>query len=796
VSLSASPAPKIKILLALALGLLALLAIGAGGTEAAEAGAGAGTNGSSEALLLAQVVVLVVAGRGLGELMQRIGQPSIIGEIVAGMLLGPTVLGQIWPQAQQALFPPSPEQAALLTGISQIGILFLLLLAGMETDLGLAIKLRRKAAVVSASGISVPFACGFGLGLVLPQALLPDPAERLVTALFLGTALSISSLKIVATVVREMNFMRRTIGQLIVASAVIDDTVGWVIIALTFSLATSGSINLMVGLSVVATLMFLALSFTLGRRAVFEIIRWTNDNLRSEVPVVTAIISIMGVMALITHAIGVQTVLGAFVAGILVGESPILTRRIDEQLRGLTTALFMPIFFGLTGLHTDLRVLADPVTLLATVALVVIASLGKFGGAFLGARINNMTLTEALALGFGMNARGSTEVIVASIGLSVGVIDQRLFSMIVAMAVITTLAMPPTLRWALKRIPMRPDEKDRLDREDFEAQSFVGRLERMLIALDDSASARLASLVAGSFAGLRQMPVTVLDVNGEPGQRRRRPRAPNGDGAAEDAPPPESSRAQELAQRIRLFARQAAEAGQTDEDAPAPADLHVGQAGERDSVVDAVAAESEKGHDLFFIGIEPVAGAEHGFSGEIETMIDAFTGATAIVSARGRLRRRAETGLKVLVPVNGDALSTRALEFACVVARAQGARLTALFLHEMPTRRAWSGRRLPRSDETAVFDNIARIAEHYGVEAETASAEASAPAILAAARQGRHNLVIIGVGARADERLSFGPLPDALLETSDRSLVFFMASDVSARTRPPRDERAGAAASN
>ena len=169
-------------------------------------------------------------------------------------------------------------------------------------------------------------------------------------SLFLGTALSISSVKIVAVVVREMNFMRRNVGQIIVATAVIDDTIGWIIIAIIFSLASRGSLDIFsVGQAVLGTLVFLAVSFTIGRRLVFQLIRWANDHLVSSAAVITVILLLMSGMALITHLIGVHTVLGAFVAGVLVGESPILTRQIDERLRGLITSLFMPVFFGLAG---------------------------------------------------------------------------------------------------------------------------------------------------------------------------------------------------------------------------------------------------------------------------------------------------------------------------------------------------------------------------------------------------------------------------------------------------------------
>ncbi len=315
----------------------------------------------SEALFLAQIVLLLLVGRLIGEVMRRIGQPAVIGQLMAGILLGPSVFGAIWPEAQRTVFTANPQQQSMIDAVSQLGILMLLLLTGMETDLRLVKKARRAAISTSAAEIILPFACGFALGELLPAALLPKPDQRIITSLFLGTALSIASVKIVATVVREMNFMRRDVGITLIASAIIDDTVGWIIVAIISGLAVHGEVDaLTLSQSVLGTAIFLAVSFTLGRRLVFSIIRWTNDSFVSEMPVVTAILVIMGTMALTTDLIGINPVLGAFVAGILVGKSPILTRHIDEQLRGLVTALFMPIFFSLAGLHTDLTILRDP----------------------------------------------------------------------------------------------------------------------------------------------------------------------------------------------------------------------------------------------------------------------------------------------------------------------------------------------------------------------------------------------------------------------------------------------------
>jgi len=738
-------------------------------TPVAPASAAGVGQGPSESLFLVQVLLLVVLGRLLGEAMVRIGQPSVMGQIIGGILLGPSVLGVAWPDGGKLLFPDMPEQRAMLDGLAQLGILFMLLLAGMETDLALAVRLRRAALGVSLTGIVVPFACGFALGQMMPADLLPHPEARLVASLFLGTALSISSVKIVASVVREMDFMRRNIGQLIVASAIIDDTVGWVIIAITFSIATHGSVDLTtVGRSILGTLAFLAFSFTVGRRIVFALIRWTNDNFRSDLPVLSAIIAIMGGMAAITHAIGVHTVLGGFVAGILVGQSPILTRQIDEQLRALTTALFMPVFFGLTGLHSDLTVLGNGETLALAAALILIASIGKFGGAFVGARFGGFTRPEALALGCGMNARGSTEVIVASIGLSVGVLDQRLFSVIVAMAVVTTMAMPPTLRWALARLPMREDERERLEREAYEDESYIAGFERLLLAVDRSASSELAARLSGLFAGSRKTPVSVLDVvaDGEGVQPGRIEKIP-------------AEQAEVLAETVRSAAAEAstAIAPQNEQEAAVEQEIHVGIKQRDDELSKVLADTAAKGHDLLFVGVEPTVGPSGGFDARIDAMAKAFGGTTAIVSARGYRLPEQDKDLRILVPFSGTERSVRAAEFAFLIAQATGCVVTVLSVRDPQAARRLARVSDPAGPQEAAFEAVRRAADHYGVETQTIVQEGQVPeiSILRQARRGRYNLIILGVSRRAGERLSFGPIADTLLETSDRSFVFFVA---------------------
>jgi len=706
----------------------------------------------SELLFVTELMLLMLVGRLLGEAMLRIKQPAVMGQLIAGLLLGPSVLGALFPDFQHALFPAAAEQKAMINAVAQFGILMLLLLTGMETDLKLVRATGRAAASASLAGIALPFICGVALGLALPDSMLPDPGKRLITALFLGTALSIASVKIVATVIREMNFMRRTVGQVILASAIIDDTVGWMIVAVIFSLALQGHIDAWsVSKSVLGTLFFMAASLTLGRRAVFFVIRWVNDNFVSDFAVITAILLIMGAMATITDLIGVHTVLGAFVAGILVGESPILTKHIDEQLRGLIIAFFMPVFFGTAGLSADLTILKDPALLALTLGLILIASIGKFGGAFLGGELGGLSARESLALGTGMNARGSTEVIVATIGLSMGALNENLFTMIVAMAIITTMAMPPTLRWALARLPLSRPEKQRLEREEMEAKGFVPNLERLLLAVDGSANGKFATRIGGMIAGTKGMPTTLMHIRTD---------RKSGKAAAEA----HKELAKEAGQTVKEIAGQV---DSTPTERPQTSVTTIVQAAAKP---EAVAAEAEKGYGLMIIGLEKTVARGHEFHDDVAALAAGFDGPIAVVDARDRHLKEPLAGrLSILAPVNGTETSRRAAEVAIVLARASGCPLTALYVAP-----GSKNKKRSRQYEEAILKDIVALAETYDVTLHTAVRADIAPddAILKETARRRHNLVVLGAGRRRGEQLFFGDTAAALLEKSEKSLLF------------------------
>ena len=729
--------------------LLATAAIAAGSTSAEGGGI---ASGSKEAILVAQVALLMLVGRGLGEIMQRYGQPAVIGQLLAGLILGPSLFGWIWPEAHDLIFPKSAEQKALITGLANMGVMMLLLLTGMETDLKLVKKIGTPAFAITATGVTVPFACGFGLGVLLPSSLLPNPNERLIAALFLGTALSISSIKIVAMVVREMNFMRRNLGQIIVASSILEDTTGWVIVSVTLGIAGAGALSMgALSKTIIGTAIFLTLAYTVGRKLVFWLIRWVNDTFVSDYGVVTAILIVMCGLALVTQGLGVNTVLGSFVAGVLVGESPILSRHIEDQLRGFITAFMMPVFFGLSGLSADLTILKDPTLAMLTIGLVAIASVGKFGGAFIGAELSGLNRREALAVGCGMNARGSTEVIVATIGLTMGALSQNLYTMIVTMAVITTMAMPPMLRWALQRVPISDDEKTRLENEEIDAKGFVSQFERLLVAADESPNGKFASRLGGFIAGQRGLPMTVVEVAAKP-KKGGHSEAPLKDTAIESA-------------KERHQVKKEKEG----DDRPDKVEVSTRQ---ENKVDEAVQKEASKGYDLLLVGIERMHSADGVFSKTVDKAANGFEGPLALAMAGNSGNATEAKGWNILIPVNGTEASRRGAEIAFALAPPRESRIVALHVAD---RRASNGgtshprrrSRGRRRTEKAVLDDITSLAARYGfdrIETSVHTDVSPDDAILSEAKKSGCDLIVIGTNKRVGETLYLGQTVERILK--------------------------------
>jgi Kef-type K+ transport system membrane component KefB/nucleotide-binding universal stress UspA family protein len=702
------------------------------------------------AIFAAELILLLLVGRLLGEAMNRVGQPALFGQLLAGVVLGPSAFGALLPEARHLLFPDTPALKHMMGVVSEIGVLLLLLLTGMEANLELVRRRRRAVISTSLSGIALPFLCGALLTYALPDYVVPRATERLVTALFMGTALAISSVKIVAVTLMEIGVIRRDIGQLILSTAILDDTLAWIIIAVISGIAAYGTVNLAgVGAGLAGTALFLAFSLTVGRRRGAGLIVWVNDHMTIEVPVITAILVVMLAMALITDLLGVHMALGAFVAGLLVGQSPILTEHIEGQLRGFIFAFFSPVFFAVAGLGMDLRVLMNPTLLLFTGAVIVAASGGKFAGALLGGRLGGLTARESLAMATGLNARGSTEVIIASIGLGMGALSHELYTMIVAMALITTMLMPPSLRWMMARVPPGREELKRLEREEAEAGQEVPNMERVLVDVDDSPNGRLAARLAGLFTADRQVLTTVL----EKGRTTERPRsAGSGEHVAEAA--------QVTLDRATLEKETGHEEARPDQ---AKRLVHTR------AVADADALEREvaKGYDIAFVGIgRPIVDENRCFDERLQRLVAAFDGPVAIAFNGAGAAGPADVPLDILVPTSGQSDARLAIEIGIVLAKASAGQLTALHVFE-PEEEAALLRGRGRRFGMSVLVDAHRLGKQNGVPVKGLTATNVRPQaeLRRIVRGGRFDLVVLGTSLRQGETRFLGPGALAVLRT-------------------------------
>jgi Kef-type K+ transport system membrane component KefB len=471
-------------------------------------------------LFFVEFALLLVVARALGELANRLRLPSVVGELLAGLVLGPSLFGSVAPGLFRAVFPHQPEQFHLLEILSWLGVIMLLILTGLETDVQLIIRKGKGALAISFGGIVVPFAVGTALGGLLPRDFVADPSKRLVFALFVGTAMSISAIPVIAKVLMDMKIIRRDIGQITLAAGMIDDTVGWILLSVVAGLATSGSVDVTtVGRSIISVLAVIVVAFTAGRRFVAAVIRGLDNHIGGDMIKITALMVLALAFGSITDWLHLEAVLGAFIAGILVGQ----VKRFDDRLRHIfeqaALGIFAPVFFAYSGLKVDLGRLMEPKVLGVGLIVLGVATVGKFVGAYAGARVSRLGHWQALSLGAGMNARGAMEIIVATIGYSRGILTSEMYSIILMVAVATSLMAPPLLRWTLGHVAIVGDEAERLEAEERRKESFVSNLKRVLLPVPPGVEVRPAAELVSLVVADEDVEVTELLLEADEAER-------------------------------------------------------------------------------------------------------------------------------------------------------------------------------------------------------------------------------------------------------------------------------------
>ncbi len=671
--------------------------------------------------LVFQISLLLASARLLGAVVQRFGHPAVLGEILAGVVLGPSLLSRLIPGLGRWVVPQNDVQGHLLEVVALIGAMLLLVVTGFETDLGLIRRRFKIALGVAVGGLVVPFASGLGLGLVLPDSFLADPERRVVFALFVATALSVSAIPVLAKVLMDLGLMRRQLGQTMLAAGMIDDLTGWTLLGLVTALVGVGSLSMgTVALTSGRVLLFLLASVTVGRWVAERGLRLVQDRIRGQDMVLTFVIVLVFAWGGVSQLLHLEPVLGAFVVGILFGRLPRLPVDVVHKIEATAMAVFAPIFFAVAGLKVDVPAILQPDTLLVAAAVIVIATLGKVAGIYLGARaVSGQDHWSALAYGSGLNARGAIGIIIAAIGLSLGILSSTMFSIIVVMSIATSLMAPVALRFCVARIVPEAEELRRIEREEALRDSFTSGIKLMLVPVRPRRelvdTQTIEAMISRRLVTTHSTSTTLFAV----------------------ANPDQKDQATDyLTRLVEVFG-------------------HGGvswRVAGGDDAVSAILEEASHGYDAMMLGAPALSSAGTNFFGPvIDDLVRMSPCPTVVVHAES-LPPLWEPS-RILVPSDGSAYARRGLDLALAIA---GPATEVRAVHVVTP--SLSGlRTLLAEDITAEIEVVSgrldRVVETTVVEAEDVGS-----GILQILESSGADLLVMGTGVRAGSaRLHLGP---------------------------------------
>ncbi|MDE0375981.1 MAG: cation:proton antiporter [bacterium] len=498
----------------------------------AAAGSGGTLDEHQVLVFLMQLALLVGAARLLGGIANKLRQPPVVGQILAGVLIGPSVLGKLYPGVFDWLFSDSTA-GSVVYGVAWLAVIMLLVVIGYETDLGIIMRFRRAAVNVSAGGLLVPLAVVGVVALLTPSSFIGDSGRGLYAA-FMALALSVAALPVVAKILADLGMLRRNFGQVTLAVSMTMDSVGWLILAGLAGIAREGfqASDLLASLG--GLVLFLALAATVGRWALDQAMRLALRRGRNLPAALTvSLVAAIGGGA-VTQALGLEAILGAFIVGIILATLRYQVSAVRHVLETVTDSFFAPVFFAFSGLRVDIGLLASPSAIIWTVVLIVIAVAAKISGAYVGARRSGLSSGEGLALGSGLSALGAMGIVVALVGLSLGVLSDTGYTVIVVAAIVTSLVAPIMLRLAVRGMEAGEEEQARLESEAIRSQAQILGSRRVLLPTRGGANSVYAAHQLKVL--FPDAEVTVLTVADRPTGWRKRLL---GDAVEEDAGPGE-----------------------------------------------------------------------------------------------------------------------------------------------------------------------------------------------------------------------------------------------------------------
>lgn len=675
-------------------------------------------------LFLVQVSLLLLFACIFGEIFARLGQPAVIGQLMAGIVLGPSVFGALFPDFYGHIFPPETTQGYLLDIVSWLGTIFLLMLTGTETDLNL-IKAQGKSAIATAlGGMILPIILGIGVAYLLPVEMLVLPSQRLILGLFLGTVFSVSSVSIIAKILMDMNLLRRNIGQGILASALVQDVCGCILLALVAALAAKGSGTMELVKVPVGMLLFVGLGATIGRRLILDLLRWVHDRSHIEYASISLVIILLLVSAAITQFIGVHVVLGSFALGVLIAQSPLVGEKILHPIEAVTLGIFAPIFFAAAGLHVNLTLLRQPDLIVVAILVTAAACLGKIGGCWLGGQVIKMDRWRSLSIGFGTNARGAMGLIVGILGFSLGILTVNMFTVIVIMSLVTTAIAPLLLNFSLSKVPSDPEEEARLKREERQAKSFINKIRRVLLPIKAGSKRQLSARLLKALGQHHAIEATSLTILGSD-------------------------------TNLENYLSETLVASSSEGNITL-----VGRSVQSDTPADEIVKEATLNYDLVVLESESLSKGTSVFGSVIDLVAKKSPCPLLIVresdkSQDWNLRR-------ILIPTTGTGHTAKAAELGILIAKACSADVTTLFVDKGESHLSFKN--LSEDNEQSetrardIVEQVAALAAAFSVEVDVKVSRSvnAADEIIRVAKDCNADLIVLGANIRPTKRLFLG----------------------------------------
>lgn len=393
-------------------------------------------------LLSVQAILVIAASRVLALVLRRLGQPMVIAEVLAGIALGPSLLGVLAPDTFQMLFPAT--SLPTLGVLSQLGLVFFMFIIGLELEPQLLRGLGKSALLISNVSIALPFLLGVTVAIAIAPSWSTEGVPLTHFALFLGVAMSVTAFPVLARILSEGGLIHTRIGALAIACAAVDDVTAWCLLALISALVKSSSLA-GAGLTLVLTFVYCMAMWFVARPLLARLVKQRTDRRGISQRMVAATVVLLLLSALATEAIGVHALFGAFFFGVIVPRESGLAHGLRERLEDLVVVLLLPLFFAYSGLRTQIGLLDGSSAWFTAGLLTFVAVLGKWGGATLAGRTSGQSWRDANAIGVLMNTRGLMELVILNIGLDLGVISPTVFTMMVLMALVTTVMTSPLL---------------------------------------------------------------------------------------------------------------------------------------------------------------------------------------------------------------------------------------------------------------------------------------------------------------------------------------------------------------